>query len=183
MLPISALVVPTIATPLRNTVKVNVTQLPHLCDLPLAHPITQDDSFTIFLLIQTDYYWDLVENHIIRGNGPTTMSSKLGYLLSGPLPTAYILTTHTISIHVMISNSFGNWNPLEPMQQSTLPPMERSSQTILTRMSAANLMAPIVPSCHENQITRFANQPTSLLETNTLPCQPPGTNTNITWYL
>ena len=42
LLPISALIVPTIATPLRNTVTVNIAQLPHLCNLPLAHPITQD---------------------------------------------------------------------------------------------------------------------------------------------
>ena len=53
LLPISVLVVPTITTPLRNTVKLNVTQLPHLRELPLAHPITQDDSFKISLLIGT----------------------------------------------------------------------------------------------------------------------------------
>jgi len=66
----------------------------------LAHLITQDDSFTISLLIGTDYYWDLVKDHSIRGNGPTAMISKLGYLLSGPLPTGYTLTTHTSALHV-----------------------------------------------------------------------------------
>ena len=100
LLPISTLVVPKIAPPLRNTVKLNINQLPHLRDLPLAHPITQDDSFKISLLIGTDYYWDLVEDHIIRGNGPTAMSSKLGYLLSGPLPMEHSLTTHTNVLHV-----------------------------------------------------------------------------------
>ena len=64
LVPISALIVPTIATPLRNAVKLNTTQLPHLSGLPLAHPITQDDNFKISLLIGTDYYWDLVEDHI-----------------------------------------------------------------------------------------------------------------------
>ena len=100
LLPISALVVPTIATPLRNAVKLNVTQLPHLRDLSLAHPITQDDSFKISLLIGTDHYWDLVEDHTIRGNGPTAMSSKIGYLLSGPLPMEHTLTTYTNALHV-----------------------------------------------------------------------------------
>ena len=33
----------------------------------------------------TDFYWDLVGDHISRGDGPTALSSKLGYLLSGPV--------------------------------------------------------------------------------------------------
>ena len=41
-----------------------------------------------------------MEDHIIRGNGPTAISYKLGYLLSGPLPTGYTLTIHTSSLHV-----------------------------------------------------------------------------------
>ncbi|XP_065896345.1 uncharacterized protein [Dysidea avara] len=104
LVPISALIVPTIATPLRNAVKLNTTQLPYLSGLPLAHPITQDDSFKISLLIGTDYYWDLVEDHI-RRNGPTAMSSKLGYFLSGPLPTEHSLITHTNAFHVAAHHS------------------------------------------------------------------------------
>ena len=38
-------------------------------------------------MIGADHYWQVVEDHIIRGNGPTAMKSKLGYLLSGPLIT------------------------------------------------------------------------------------------------
>ncbi len=37
------------------------------------------------MLIGADYYWDIVENEIIRGDGPTAVKSKLGYLLSGPI--------------------------------------------------------------------------------------------------
>ena len=51
-------------------------------------------------LLGTDHYWDLVEDHIIRGNGPTAMSSKIGYLLSGPLPMEHTLTTYTNALHV-----------------------------------------------------------------------------------
>ena len=80
------LIVPTIATPLRNILKTNVTQLPHLRGLPLGHSVMRDDSFKISLLIGSNHYWDIVEDHIIRGNGPTAMSSILGYLLSGTLP-------------------------------------------------------------------------------------------------
>ena len=39
------------------------------------------------LLIGTDHYWD-VEDDIIKGDGPTAVGSKLGYLLSGSLPVA-----------------------------------------------------------------------------------------------
>ena len=60
--------------------------MPHLRDFKLAHPVTSDKNFTILLLIGTDHYWSFVEAHIIRGKGPTAQQSKLGYLLSGPLP-------------------------------------------------------------------------------------------------
>lgn len=79
----SALVVPTISTPINNTLEMNVLQLPYLKGLALAHPITAAENFEISLLVGTDFYWDLVGD-IIRGDGPTAMSSKLGYLLSGP---------------------------------------------------------------------------------------------------
>ena len=36
------------------------------------------------LLIDADHYWNIIEGHIIRENGPTAMNSKIGYLLSGP---------------------------------------------------------------------------------------------------
>ena len=44
-------------------------------------------NFEVSLLIRADYYWSIVEDKIIRGNGPTAMKYKLGYLLSGPLST------------------------------------------------------------------------------------------------
>ena len=85
-IPVSALVVPHIATPLQNSFQACVNKILHLKGLVLAHPITKEENFEISLLIGADHYWDFVENHIIRGNGPTAMQSKLGYLLSGPLP-------------------------------------------------------------------------------------------------
>ncbi|VDI76676.1 Hypothetical predicted protein [Mytilus galloprovincialis] len=43
------------------------------------------DKFKFSFLIDSDYYWDIVEDTVIRGPGPTTVESKLGYLLSGPV--------------------------------------------------------------------------------------------------
>ena len=40
------------------------------------------------MLIGADYYWSFVQDHVIRGDGPTAVQSKLGYLLSGPLSTS-----------------------------------------------------------------------------------------------
>ena len=82
---ISALVVPTIAAPLNNFVTSDVRELPHLQGLKLAHPVTTSQKFDISLLLGADHYWEVVGNHIVRGEGPTVMQSKLGYLLSGPL--------------------------------------------------------------------------------------------------
>ena len=55
--------------------------------------MTDNESFEISLLIGADHYWDIVQDHIIRGNGPTAMQSKLEYLLSGRVTS----TTNTIN--------------------------------------------------------------------------------------
>ena len=87
-IPLQVLVVEKIATPLQNHLHQNVQDLPYLRGLRLAHPITSEESFEVSLLIGADHYWDLVEDHVIRGRGPTAVASKLGYLLSGPLQTS-----------------------------------------------------------------------------------------------
>ncbi|XP_063447017.1 uncharacterized protein LOC134726541 [Mytilus trossulus] len=82
---INALIVPDIAVPLQNQTKYFTRNLPYLKNLKLAHPANNADSFEISLLIGADYYWDIVQDHVIRGNGPTAVASKIGYLLSGPV--------------------------------------------------------------------------------------------------
>ena len=91
------LIVPTIAVPLRNRQR-NVTSLPYLHGLKLAHPLTGEDIFSISHLIGADKYWDIVGNRVIRGDRPTAVQSKIGYLLSGPLPTP---TTETATDCIM----------------------------------------------------------------------------------
>ena len=54
--------------------------------LKLAHPITDtDDDFKISLLIGANYFWQIIQNKVIKGDGRTAVKSKIGYLLSGPL--------------------------------------------------------------------------------------------------
>ena len=62
-----------------------LVNFPYLQGLTLAHPVTHMSDFEISLLIGADFYWSIVEDHIIRGHGPTAMQSKLGYLLSCPI--------------------------------------------------------------------------------------------------
>ena len=82
---IDVLIVPTIAVPLSN-IQREVKTLKYLCGLKLAHPVTDEDGFEISLLIGADSFWKIVQNRVIRGKGPTAVQSKIGYLLSGPMP-------------------------------------------------------------------------------------------------
>ena len=84
-IPTQVVIIPTIAAAQNSFLTADIRNLPHLRDLKLAHPVTTDDQFHISLLIGADHYWDIVENDIIRGPGPTAAKSKIGYLLSGPI--------------------------------------------------------------------------------------------------
>ena len=98
-IPVSALIVPNITTPLQNTFHTYIKDIPHLQGLTLAHPLT-DEDFEISFLIGADHYWNFIGDHIIRGsNGPIAMQSKLGYILSGPFPTPQTQFGNTI-LHV-----------------------------------------------------------------------------------
>ena len=85
-IPISVLIVPKLAAPIRNSIRAHLDNLPYLQELPLAHPVTSDENFHISILIGADYYWQFIQDRIVRGDGPTAVESRLGYLLSGPLP-------------------------------------------------------------------------------------------------
>ena len=85
VIPISVLVVPQLAAPLQNSVWMEVSKMPYLKHLQLAHPVTEDDSFEINILVGADYYWTFVQDQVICGDGPAAVKSRLGYLLSGPL--------------------------------------------------------------------------------------------------
>jgi len=85
---LSVLAVPTIATPLKisHLVYQTVERFPCLQGLDMSHPIIHSSDFEITVLIGADFYWKVVGDKIIHGNGPTVVQSKLGYLLSGPIP-------------------------------------------------------------------------------------------------
>ena len=92
-IPISVLIVSKLAAPIRNSVQTHLDKLPYLRGLPLAHPVTSDENFHISILIGADFYWQFIQDTIVRGDGPTAVKSRLGYLLSGPLPTPLVYIT------------------------------------------------------------------------------------------
>lgn len=80
---ISALTFPVICSSLRS--KVDVGKFPHLETLELADDFDNECDDSIDILIGSDHYWNIVEGDTIRGqSGPIAVSSKLGWLLSGP---------------------------------------------------------------------------------------------------
>jgi hypothetical protein len=86
MIPIRVLIVPVISKPISIRYRQSISKLSYLKGLKLAHPVKEDDQFEISLLIGADSYWQIVGDDVIRGDGPTAVSSRIGYFLSGPLP-------------------------------------------------------------------------------------------------
>ena len=105
-IPISVLIVPTIALPLQNPIRTSIKEFPYLRWLPLAYPVTENENFKISVLIGADYYWHFVQDHVVRGKGPTAVQSKLGYLLSGPLPSRAQITLISL-FHVATTSNNG----------------------------------------------------------------------------
>jgi len=130
LIPLSALIVPTIAAPITNPLNTDVFSLPHLKGLQLAHPVTTAENFEISLLVGADFYWDLVGDHIIRGDGPTAMSSKLGYLLSGPVLFPHTPSATANILHVAAEHEHEEQNLLRfwQVEDTAITPVEQKSQ-------------------------------------------------------
>ena len=107
-IPISILVVPVIAIPLHNAYHHHLRHMSYLQGLRLANPVTRSGNFDISLLIGADYYWQFVADHIVCGEDPTAMQSKLGYLLSGPLTTPITSQVHANTLHIASTPTDGD---------------------------------------------------------------------------
>ena len=129
----SVLVVPQIATPLQNTTSINVTRLPHLRDLQLAHPLTAEREFEILPLVGVDHYWNIVGDCIVRGMGPTAVE---GYLLSGPVqPAVTQSTTPKVFMVTTPSNSEFNLEHFWNLESVGVSPAEDSTDNHTSHLS------------------------------------------------
>ena len=80
---ISVLSFPVICSSLQS--KVDVSKFPQLDSLQLADDFDNGSCDSIDILIGSDYYWNFVHRETIRcESGPIVISSKLGWILSGP---------------------------------------------------------------------------------------------------
>lgn len=99
------LILPTIATPLlQNQMNYEASQLPYLQGIRLEHPVWEEDKFEISLLIGAHYYRDIVENNIIRENGPTAVKSKIRYLLSGQMINTTVSTVAPSMMNILVQH-------------------------------------------------------------------------------
>ena len=96
---VTALCFPVICTTLPSVR--DVQQFEHLSGLPLADDL-ESPRENIDVLIGSDFYWDIVTGDIKMGSsGPIAISSKLGWLLSGPIESSSVV--NLVSSHVIIT--------------------------------------------------------------------------------
>ena len=137
---ISALVVPQIATPIQNFVTSDLHNLTHLRGLKLAHPVSSKEKLDISLLIGVDHYWEIVGNQIVWGKGPTAMQSKLGYLLSGPLPLQSELESEPLHTYATQTFDLEHSDSPESLPNSCSPPPTLSQQDTETSQPSQSFM-------------------------------------------
>ena len=89
-------------------VKFVKSNYPFLKNLKLADEGLHKEN--IDLMIGTDFYWDIVDGSVKRGNGvaPVALGSKLGLLLSGPVtkhnPSSLITHVENNILHIKTTN-------------------------------------------------------------------------------
>ena len=105
-LSLSAFAVPLICQPLQGqSVEQVVNDNASFAGLRLADHCSEGETLNVDILVGSDYYWNLVTGHTIRGTqGPTAIHTKLGWVLSGPVccgdpgrqQSSNLVTTHVL---------------------------------------------------------------------------------------
>ena len=126
---LSAFTVPLICQPLQSQpVDRVIGDNKCFSGLRLADYSTGEQNLDVDVLIGSDYYWNLVTGHTIRGSqGPTAVHTKLGWVLSGPVGSGdaedlqrnNLVTTHVLKCATEPVSyeglegelSFGTWSP------------------------------------------------------------------------
>ena len=98
--------------------------------MPLAHPVTSDENFQISILIGADFYWLFIQDRIVRGEGPTAVESRLGYLLSGPLPfphSVYITCSQVLTLSCITEEV--DCDNFWQIESTAITPVKQNSDT------------------------------------------------------
>ena len=86
---VTAHVINTVCAPLKHQViQQAIKHQPPLASLPLADwPENKAQDSEVDILIGSDFYWHFMTGRCIRGEyGPAALETKLGWVLSGPVP-------------------------------------------------------------------------------------------------
>ena len=84
--------------------KAEVSAYPHIKGLALADEFNGYERDSIDVLIGSDQYWNFITGETVRGDfGPTAVSSKLGWSLSGPINGATTNSVDTFTTNLIIS--------------------------------------------------------------------------------
>ena len=98
-------VVPTICDPLvSQPIATCIEKTNSFKGLDFADYSDGKSSLQVDVLVGSDYYWELVTGSVCRSeHGPTAIHTKLGWVLSGPMPasshsqcSANLVTTHVL---------------------------------------------------------------------------------------
>ena len=104
---VSLLTVPMVCEPLSGQpLNLASEHFPYLAGLELADSSSLEDNLDIGILIGADQYWKLVTGKIRQeGTGPIAVETKLGWVLSGPVPgvshggtSVNFVSTHVLKV-------------------------------------------------------------------------------------
>ena len=102
---VSLLTVPMVCEPLcGQPLNLASEHFPYLAGLDLADSSSLEDNLDIGIRIGADQYWKLVTGKIRqKGTGPTAVETKLGWVLSGPVPGVLHggISVNFVSTHVL----------------------------------------------------------------------------------
>ena len=101
--------VPQICEPLSNQPLSYVSEHHrHLSELDLADYCCTTEPLDVDMLIGLDHYWKLVTGKVIHeGDGPIAMQTRLGWVLSGPVPGLLCQTTcNLVSTHLLMVDAY-----------------------------------------------------------------------------
>ncbi|XP_065902306.1 uncharacterized protein [Dysidea avara] len=101
--------VPQICEPLSNQPLSYVAEHHrHLSELDLADYCCTTEPLEVDMLIGLDHYWKLITGKVIHeGDGPIAMQTRLGWVLSGPVPGLSCQTTcNLVSTHLLMVDAY-----------------------------------------------------------------------------
>jgi len=123
-IPISVLIVPKLTAPVRNSIHTHLDQFPYLQQLTLAHPITSDENFHVSILIDADYFWQFIQDHVVHSNGPTAVQSRSNYSTLLRMYNAIIKDQETRGFIERVSDDFErgsvHYIPHHPIRKESL---------------------------------------------------------------